>query len=112
MLFRSYQKQRKYQQALDKLKECVKEMKKKDNLKGVNDYVNQGYAYFWIAEIYYQQDKAEEANVFMTLCQEIWKEYSPGLLSQTEELLTLLENKNMEMKPNQKEEVLNNFLNS
>lgn len=109
---RCYQKQKKYVQALDKLKECLIEMKKERNLKEVNDYVNQGYAYFWIAEIYYSQDKVEEANIFMTLCQEIWKEYSPGLLSQTEELLTALENRNIEMKPNQKDEVLDNFLKS
>ena len=46
----------------------------------------------------------------MTLCQEIWKEYSPGLLPQTEGLLASLGNKSIEMKPNQREDAINNFI--
>jgi len=85
-------------------------MRKEEGYNGFNDYVNEGYAYFWIAEIYYQQGKIEEAHVFMTLCQEIWKEYSPGLLPQTEGLLASLGNKSIEMKPNQREDAINNFI--
>ncbi len=107
---RCYQKQGEFDKALDWLKGCLNEMRKEEGYNGFNDYVNEGYAYFWIAEIYYQQGKIEEAHVFMTLCQEIWKEYSPGLLPQTEGLLASLGNKSIEMKPNQREDAINNFI--
>lgn len=47
----------------------------------------------------------------MTICQEIWKEYAPGLLVQTGDLLEKLEEKDIEMKPNQKEEAVRKFMN-
>lgn len=103
---RCYQKQKKYAEALNKLRECLNALKEES----LDDIVNRGYAYFWIAEIYYQQSRYEEANVFMTKCQEIWKEYAPGLLSEIEDLLKKLESKNIEMKPNQEKEVIRKFM--
>lgn len=97
-----------YVEAIDNLKICLKQL---ENKKELTDSINRGYAYFWIAEIYYQQGKYQDANVFMTICQEIWKEYAPGLLVQTGDLLEKLEEKDIEMKPNQKEEAVRKFMN-
>lgn len=108
---RCFQKQGNYIQALGKLKECLNGLEKRKDLKDLNDNVNVGYAYFWIAEIYFQQLKYEESIVFMTLCQEIWKEYAPGLLGETEELLRELEEKKIEVRANRKEQVIGRFMN-
>lgn len=105
---RCYMKLGRYAEAIDNLKICLKQL---ENKKELTDSINRGYAYFWIAEIYYQQGKYQDANVFMTICQEIWKEYAPGLLVQTGDLLEKLEEKDIEMKPNQKEEAVRNFMN-
>lgn len=105
---RCYMKLGRYVEAIDNLKICLKQL---ENKKELTDSINRGYAYFWIAEIYYQQGKYQDANVFMTICQEIWKEYAPGLLVQTGDLLEKLEEKDIEMKPNQKEEAVRKFMN-
>lgn len=105
---RCYIKKGNYEKALDNLRICLRRI---EGSKILRNIINCGYAYFWIAEIYYQQGKYQEANIFMTRCQEIWKEYAPVLLGQTEELLGKLEEKDIAMEPNQTQEVVRNFLN-
>lgn len=49
-----------------------------------NDYatkLNNGYAYLWIAETFYEQGKIRETSAFIRLCRAIWSEFAPGLLS-------------------------------
>lgn len=50
-------------------------------------------------------------GLLLTLCQEIWKEYAPGLLGETEELLRELEEKKIEVRANRKEQVIGRFMN-
>lgn len=86
---RCYQLQKKYDLALDNLKICLRKLIDKKNL--YTNLVNFGYAFLWIAEIYYEMGVMDKANKFLLCCQENWKEYAPGLLTKTNKLLSKLD---------------------
>lgn len=85
---RCYQMNGKYDLAIETLKVCLRQLYDRDRL--LMDNVNLGYACLWIAEIYHAMKKNDEAKKFLLLCQEIWKEYAPGLLSKTNDLMEKL----------------------
>ena len=76
--------QEQYDLALNNLKICVKILYERG--RSFTDYVNIGYAYLWIAEVFLGLDEIDKAQKFLLLCQETWKEYAPGLLSKTNTL--------------------------
>lgn len=107
---RCYQISGKYDLALDNLKICLRKSTNKDNL--FTEYVNRGYAYLWIAEIYYEIGEKDKAEKFLLLCQETWKEYAPGLLPKTSELLRKTGDIKMPLKPLDIKRMLEDFLES
>ena len=89
-LARCYQKEKRYDEALEKLRECLVGLMKNTNLE---NNINKGYAFLWISEIYYEMENYKKANTFLVFCQDIWKEFAPGLLHETKNLfdkITLL----------------------
>ena len=94
--------------ALDNLKICLSKLANKDNL--FAGHVNRGYAYLWIAEIYYEKGEKDKAEKFLLLCQETWKEYAPGLLPKTSELLRKTGEIEMQLNPSDIQQMLEEFL--
>lgn len=85
---RCYQMKSEYDLALHELRLCLRVLRIDDN--SFADYVNLGYAYWWIAETYNFLDEKSKAKKYLLLCQEIWKEYAPNLLSKTVDLFEKL----------------------
>ncbi len=94
--------------ALDNLKICLSKLANRDNL--FTENVNRGYAYLWIAEIYYEMGEKDKAEKFLLLCQETWKEYAPGLLPKTSELLKKIGDIEMQLNPLDIQQMLDDFL--
>lgn len=105
---RCYQISGKYDLALDNLKICLSKLANRDNL--FTENVNRGYAYLWIAEIYYEMGEKDKAEKFLLLCQETWKEYAPGLLPKTSELLKKIGDIEMQLNPLDIQQMLDDFL--
>lgn len=106
---RCYQMLKKYDLALENLKLSLRKLENRDNL--FTEYVNRGYAYLWIAEIYYEMDEKDMAEKFLLICQETWKEYAPGLLQKTNELLGKIGKSEMKLNPSDIQKMLDEFLN-
>jgi len=105
---RCHQMRAEYNLALDNLKVCLNKLGCRDNL--FTDQVNLGYAYLWIAEIYHDMGEKDKAEKFLLLCQETWKEYAPGLLPKTSELLRKIGEIEMKLNPSDIQQMLDEFL--
>ena len=100
-----------YDLALQNLRICLRKLLNRDSL--FTDQVNLGYAYLWIAQIYYDLKENTKAKNFLLLCQENWKEYAPGLLPNTNELLEKLDEVKLQFEPFEpieKQQLLDEFL--
>lgn len=96
------------EQALDNLRICLRRLLDGRNV--FSDYVNLGYAYFWIAQIYDEMGEGDKAKIFLLLCQDDWKEYAPGLLPRTEDLLKKLGGIDIRLEPAEVQRLLEEFL--
>lgn len=56
-------------------------------------------------------DEKDMAEKFLLICQETWKEYAPGLLQKTNELLGKIGKSEMKLNPSDIQKMLDEFLN-
>lgn len=92
-LARTFMKLRQYDKVENLLVESL------NKLSGVRDFTsctNKGYAYLWLAETMLKQNKINEAMAFLLLCKEMWTEYAPVLLKETEEIENLLKENHLD----------------
>lgn len=105
---RCYQKEKRYDEALEKLRECLAELMKNSDFES---NINKGYGFLWIAEIYYEMKDYKKANTFLVFCQDIWKEFAPGLLHETQNLFDKIMQLKLPFENTDFEKEINNFLN-
>lgn len=105
---RCYQKDKRYDEALEKLRECLAGLMKNTDLES---NINKGYAFLWIAEIYYEMRNYKKANIFLVFCQDIWKEFAPGLLQKTQDLFNKITQLKLPFENTDYEKEIKNFLN-
>lgn len=105
---RCYQKEKRYDEALEKLRECLADLVENTDLES---NINKGYGFLWIAEIYYEMQDYRKANTFLVFCQDIWKEFAPGLLHQTKDLFDKITRLKLPFENTDFETEIENFLN-
>ena len=105
---RCYQIKGDYESAFDNIKICLRRLLNGNS--AFTDLVNIGYAYFWIAQIYDEMGECDKAKIFLLLCQDDWKEYAPGLLPRTEDLLKKLGGIDICLEPAEVQRLLEEFL--
>lgn len=64
-----------------------------------NAKTNLGYAFLWLAEVFFKQGKVNDAKTNILLAREVWLEYAPGHLSQLKELESFLDDTDKEINP-------------
>lgn len=104
---RCYMLKKDFTSAIEKMKLCISEL---NRINSFESWINRGYAYFWIAEIYEELGDLEKAKIFVTMCLEIWKEYAPMLMSLTNELLNKLHSIDVNMAPGQANDMVREFM--
>jgi tetratricopeptide (TPR) repeat protein/predicted phosphodiesterase len=104
---RCLQKKGDYNESINQLRLSLQLLQKDDDLTA---NTNRGYAYLWIAEVFKKQGRVIDAKVFLYLCEKIWKEYAPGLLSLSSDISTQLVSTKVENIDAIAQEKLHDFL--
>ena len=104
---RCYILKRDIPKAIERMQQCISEL---NNQNTFDSWINKGYAYFWIAEIYEQMGELEKAKIFLTMCLEIWKEYAPIQMSLTNNLFKRLESIEVDVLPGLADDMVQKFM--
>lgn len=106
---RCYMLKKDYVKAVEQMKQCLFVLGKQSMLENL---INRGYAYYWIAEIYEAQGELEKAKIFLIMCLEVWQEYAPVLMNSTVALFQRLGEVAVDMYPGCAEKAVSEFLDS